>query len=287
MSAFREYWLVLRLHIRMQFGLSALSSRVRRRASGKDALKMLGFGLLMLYAVGAVLFLYGAILFPLMRASVPSASNGFADLTPMIMSGVVILSMAVVLVFGTMTILALVFGAKDAETFAALPLRGQSVFLSKFTMAYAIESGMTALFLWPAVVIYGIVLELPVSSFLPLILRTIPVWLLLPAVPMALAALLSMLFTRLTALVKHRDKLLMVFSVIMVLGLVAGQSLLTGRLTVTLSDPAKVAALLADGMEWLSAVTDAFPPAGWSAQALIGSSAGPAAFGFLGLAVAG
>ncbi len=274
MSAMQEFRRVLRLHIRMQLGLSVIGSKKGAR-SGKETLKMIGFGLLMLYAVGAVLFLYGMILFPMMR--------GAADLNIQyyIMSMIVLLCMTIVFIFGTMTTLSLVFGAKDAETFAALPLRGQSVFLAKFTMAYAIEAGMTAVFLWPAVIIYGIVSKLSAGGFLLLILRALPVWLLLPALPMALAALVSMLFTRLTALAKHRDRLLMIFGIVLTLGLVVGQSLISGRLAPTLSDPAKVQALLTDSSEWLGAVTRAFPPAGWCANALVGTAS--AGFGYLGM----
>ncbi|MDR1668442.1 MAG: hypothetical protein LBR76_00600 [Oscillospiraceae bacterium] len=280
MSALREYWRVLRLHARMQLGLSALGARARGGRPGKNTLRAVGFGLLMLYAVGAVLFIYGAVLFPLMRAA------SVLNMHTFIMGGIVLLCMTVVLFFGTMTILSLVFGAKDAETFAALPLRGQSVFLAKFTMAYAIETGMTAVFLWPAVVIYGIVSKLSAPEFLLLILRALPVWLLLPAVPMAAAALLSMVFTRLSALARHRDKLLMVFGILLTLGLVIGQSLLTGRLAPALSDQAKVEELLVNSGAWLGAVSRAFPPAGWCAQALIGTNAASAAFGYLGLAAA-
>lgn len=278
MSALQEFRRVLRLHIRMQLGLSVIGSKKGARP-GKETLKMVGFGLLMLYAVGAVLFLYGMILFPMMRGA------AVLNIQHYIMSMIVLLCMTIVFIFGTMTTLSLVFGAKDAETFAALPLRGQSVFLAKFTMAYAIEAGMTAIFLWPAVIIYGIVSKLSAGGFLLLILRALPVWLLLPALPMALAALVSMLFTRLTALAKHRDRLLMVFGFVLTLALVVGQSLLSGRLAPTLSDPEKVGALLTDSSEWLGAVTRAFPPAGWCANALIGTNAAPISFGFLGLIV--
>ncbi|MDR0294419.1 MAG: hypothetical protein LBH95_09760 [Oscillospiraceae bacterium] len=278
MNAWQEYRRVLFLHIRMQFSLSALGAKGRKR-SGRETAKLLGFGFLLLYAVGAVLLFYGLILFPFLRGA---AEMG---LQVPVMGIVILLCMIIVMFFGTMSLFSLVFGARDAETYAALPLREQTVFAVKFTMTYGIEAATTAVFLWPAVVIYGVVSELPAPSFLLLILRALPVWLLLPAVPMALAALLSMLLTRLTALSRHRDALMLVFGMVLVLGMTLGQGLLSGRLATALGDADKVTEMLTDTGAMLKAVTRAFPPAMWGAQALIGAAA-ETALGYFGLAAA-
>jgi ABC-2 type transport system permease protein len=284
MTAFQEYWRVLCLHIRMQTGLSALSAKRRKRLLGKETLKMVGYGFLILYAVSAVLLVYSFVVYPFMKGAAEiEGALGISLLIP-IMGIIVLLCMIVVMIFGTLTLLSLVFGARDAEAYAALPLREQSVFAAKFTMAYGIELAVTALFLWPPVVIYGIVSGLPVPAFLFLLLRALPVWLLLPSVPMALAALVSMIFTRLTALSRHRDKLMMVFGMALVIAMVGGQAFFAGRLTPVLGDMEQIERLLTDNSAMLESVTGYFPPATWSAQALIWMDAAGAGMGFLGIA---
>ncbi|MDR0324960.1 MAG: hypothetical protein LBI19_02545 [Oscillospiraceae bacterium] len=282
MNAFQEYWRVFCLHVRMQLSLSAVSAKGRKR-SGKETAKMLGFGFLILYAVAAILLLYGFILLPFLRAAAE------AGLQIAVMGVIVLVCMIVVMVFGALTLLSLVFGARDAEAYAALPLREQSVFAAKFSIAYGIEMGVTALFLWPAVVIYGMVSELAAMDFVILLLRALPVWLLLPMAPMALAALISMLFTRLMAYTRRRDTLLMVFGMLLFFGMLLGQGLLMGRMP-TLEDPDRIMEILSDNSAMLEAVTQSFPPAMWCAQALVDENTAKAGLGFLGIlgsAVAG
>ena len=284
MSAAREYWRVFRLHVRMQLSLSSVSAKGRKR-SGRETAKMLGFGFLILYAVGAVLLVYSLIVYPFMKAAAEAEkATGLAVLIP-VMGSIVLICMVVVMVFGTLTLLSLVFGAKDAETFAALPLREQSVFAAKFSMAYGVELGIMAVFLWPPVIIYGAVSGMSAPAFLLLVLRTLPVWLLLPSVPMAFAALISMLFTRLMALTKRRDTLLMIFGIALVLGMTVGQAMLSGRMAIVLGDEDKIMEILFDSRRSLETMLGYFPPALWSARALAGGAA-EAGFGFLGIIAA-
>jgi ABC-2 type transport system permease protein len=275
MSAAREYWCVLKLHLRMQLSLSSISAKGRKR-SGRETLKMLGYGLIILYSLGAVLLIYSVILFPFLRGAAE------AGLQIPVMGVVVLLCMLLVLVFGTLTLLSLVFGARDAEAYAALPLREQSVFAVKFSMAYGIEMAVTALILWPAVVIYGIVSGFSAWEFFLLIARALPVWVLLPMAPMALAALIAMLFTRLMALAKRRDMLLVIFGLLLVLGLTVGQGMLMGRLAPVLEGD-QIIELLEDNSAMLQAITQSFPPAMWCAQALVDENAAKAGVGFLGM----
>lgn len=281
MSAFQEYLRVLRLHMRMQF--SAVTSNLgmnRQRRSGRETAKIVGLGLLMLYAVGAILLFYGLILFPFLRGA---AGSGMQAL---VMGIIVLACMLVILIFGTLTLISLVFGAKDAEFYAALPLREQSVFAAKFTMVYAIETGMSAFFLWPAVVIYGVVSNFTPLEFILLILRAIPVWLLLPAVPLAFAALLSMLFVRLTALSKHRDTVFMVIGMAFVLICAVGPSLFSSRIATAIGDENAIMEILSDNSAMLNSATQAFPPARWIAHLLVGDDAAEIGFSALGLLAA-
>jgi ABC-2 type transport system permease protein len=285
MSAVREYWRVFCLHLRMQMNLSALSARMSR-PSGKEILKMAGYGLLILYCLGAILAVYSFVVFPFMKAAAEVEKALGVSLLMPLMGTIVLFCMIVVMIFGTLTLLSLVFSAKDAEAYAALPLREQSVFAAKFSIAYGIELGVTALILWPAVIIYGMVSSLTAAEFAALILRALPVWFLLPMAPMAFAALISMLFTRLMAYSRRRDVLLMIFGMALVFGMVAGQGFLMGRVGSMMDGEAPeviIAKLLSDNSFMLEAVTDWFPPVKWCAQALIEQNAGKAAMGFLGM----
>lgn len=285
MNAFEEYWRVLCLHIRMQLSLSAISARGRKRPA-KETLKMLGYGLIILYGAGAVLLVYSLVVFPFMKAAAEAEKALGISLLAPLLGAIILLSILVVMVFGTLTLLSLVFGARDAEAYAALPLREQSVFSAKFTIAYGVELGVTALFLWPPVVIYGIVSELPFAGFLLLLLRAVPVWLLLPSIPMAAAAFISIFFTRLTALSRHRDKLTMIFGFALVTVMLSGQSFLAGRLAPVLGDEDVLEQMLTDNSAMLEAATGYYPPAMWSARVIVGQNAAEAGTGLLGLIAA-
>jgi ABC-2 type transport system permease protein len=282
MSPFQEYLRIFRLHIRMQMNLPSPGARGGKRPA-KETAKLLGFGALILYAAAAVLSLYVWVLYPFMKkAAELEEASGIGLLMPL-MGGVVLASMLMVLVLGTLTLLALVFGARDAGAFAALPVREQSVFMAKFSVVYCIELAASALIFWPAAVIYGIVSNLSFPYFFFLIIRAVPVWFLLPMVPMALAALLSMAFTRLTALARRRDLLLTIFGMVLVFSLVIGQASLMGHFAPMLGDEEAVALLLTENGALLEAVTRSFPPAMWASLALLGQDAAGGLLGAFGL----
>lgn len=236
------------------------------RMSGKNTrLKTVGLAVLFLYAGAALIFAYAMILYPMMGAAATLGMGGA------VMAVVVLISMLAVLIFGTMTLIGMVFTAKDAEFYAALPLRPQSVFFAKFGMVYLTELGITALLMWPAGIIYCMYAGFSLWFFIKLLV----LWLLLPAIPLAISTIIAMPLVRLTAFSRHRDALVMIISLVMVVAVVVGQVWLQNSMRTTIGDPSELEAILSNQSGLISQATASFPPALWCARALVdsGSSA--------------
>lgn len=271
MSAVRELWRILCLHTRIRFGVSTWGRK------GGNLKKTIGYGLLLLYGIAALSGVYGFVLYPIM------VSAAELKLESLVMAFVVLVSLMATLVFGIMNLIGIVFTAKDAEFYAALPVRPQSVFGAKFGMVYLTELGITAFILFPAGIIrqmVGTAVPLPDGGMqteagfsLLFCLRLLLVWLLVPAIPLALGALVSMPFIRLAGTSRHRDAVTVILSLVLIIGLMVGQMLISSRMSGIYDSPEQIQLLLENPDGLIQMVTGAFPPAQWAAAFLTGAGA--------------
>ncbi len=252
----RQFFLLVRLLLRMRLGLSVLKASQRHNPNAFTRHVLIGVAVA--FAVLTILGTYGFILFTIM---LPAVLSG---LGPVVLGLVFLISMVFVLVLGTLSMISLVWGAKDTELYAALPLTQRSVFLSKLFMVYLVELLSTLFFAVPAVILYAVHVPVP-GWYWPACLLVIP---LLPVIPMAVSALLSALLMRASALFRRRE-LFMVLGSFVLIGLIF---LLQGQMNsffaTTAQDPDSIAGLLQDSAGLLRSVTGAFPPAAWAAGAL-------------------
>ena len=256
----KDFRLLFTLHLRMQFSVSLLRDSWKR--GGKEKRKIVGMGLLFLYAGIMLIGLYCLLLWGLFTAS------GALGLAQVVMGGVVLLAMLVALIFGTISLLGLVMNATDAAYYAVMPLRAGAVFASKFSMVYLAELGFSALLVLPAVAIYAATCGGSVWLFI----RTLLLLPLLPMIPLALSSVVALPLTRLTSLFRHRERFLMIGGILMVGLAVFGQAFLSRTITESILAPEAMFENM-DGL--LRAATAAFPPAGWLARGLLAAGTQP------------
>ncbi len=256
MTGFREFWLLLKLHLRMRLALSSLRVTLR---TGKGKAKIFGFTLLFLYVLAALWLVLCLFLYPMMGVAV---QMGVADV---IVGVMVMASMLVSLFLGTLSLLGLVFNAKDTELYAALPVRQGSVFAAKFSMVYLTELAFSLFIMLPVGVIYALEAGSSPAFWIkfPLIV------LLAPVVPLVISSMLALPLMLLTARFKRRDIVMLILSLLLMLALVFGQMYLSVSMQTVVESPEQITALLSDPDGLISSALGAFPPAMWAAKGLL------------------
>lgn len=257
MGEWKQIRLLIGLQLRSRLGLSVL--KAARRHDSRAFTKQLLLGLCVLIGVASLLFTYGMLLFFIMGPAI-EAGLGHA-----VLGLVFLVCMVMVLVLGLITMVTVVWGAKDIELYAALPLTQRSVFFSKLAVVYISEALITLFIALPAVILYGVNTATGAGFWL----LSIPVMLLLPAIPMAVSALLSMLMMRLVARGRRRELWMVVGSFALVALVFALQMGMNRFFAMGADDEEAILRLLADNAGLLRSVTAMFPPAAWAAGALV------------------
>lgn len=183
----------------------------------------------------------------------------------------ILVSMLAGVMFGLNYIIASFYYATDLPLLIPLPLAPQSVLYAKFAVLLLNELVSIAILYLPAVVGYGLRLH-PGASFWPLALV---VFLLLPFIPLAVAALLALGLMALTNGRVNRDGLRVAGSVLFVLlwlGLQSLQRYWVNRNFASGLSPEGIAAVqrLAQRGGLLDLIGRYFPPSVWATRAILG-----------------
>lgn len=247
-----------RLRVMMQ---AKAGSKAGRVATGI----LMAFSFLVLGGMWSVAcyFLFGAL-----------AAGGNAELG---LFGVNVMAMLMTLFFSIASVIGTLFSATDSELLMSMPLRQGSVFAAKFVYVYAGELLITAFIALPAYVCYMIAVGFNVWTAAAALL----VVALLPALPMVLASLASLLLMRSAVFMRHREAFMTAFSVVIAVGFSLGGQLLgqmMGRL-----DENELMAVLGGASDILSLAARSFPPAAWAARAVSTGAGYLAAAANLGL----
>ncbi|MDR0249435.1 MAG: hypothetical protein LBI44_07285 [Oscillospiraceae bacterium] len=265
MSAGREYFLLLLLQIKL---------RVRSGSAGKPRpLHTFAVGLAVVYMVVAVSFLEVFMLGPLFTAAKTlddmALQAGGLTLANALFGYALFLVMAMCLVLGTVTLLSIVFFAKDTEVFAAFPLRQGNVFASKFTICYLAELGFSLFLLAPAAGTYAHYVGVP-GSFWP---RLAFAALLLPVLPLAFAALVALPLTAVFGRMRRRGLVGAAAGMLAVAALVAGQMWFSASLSRLFLGDALLE-LLNGNKGFITSSLGAFPPLLWLTRAVFDGGLG-------------
>ena len=195
----KNYWLLTRLMLK-----NSLAS-MNPFAQGDDSAKKKGGkarGLLLL-----VLMLYGVGFLVWFEIQIYNFTAGLSN--PLLLPGMAILiAMMLTLVLGLFQGLSELYQGKDAPFLAVLPVTSRQAFAARLTSLYVSETAINILVLFPAFVLYAI----KSGKVLPTVLTAIPVWLLVPVIPLSIVALLSALLMRLSFFSRHREVVVMVLS---------------------------------------------------------------------------
>lgn len=248
------------------YGLGLRGGRGRARLLGAAAL-------IALLAAVAVVYLW--------ELGRGMAAAGAADAIPALAALAGSLS-AVALVFvkapGT------VFGCRDYDLVAALPVPVRTVVLARTAPLYGFAVALSALLSAPLYAAYFT--SAPASPASPAAIATAAaVSVLAPLAPAAVATLVSLALTSVAVRFRHAGAVQLVLSALLVVAVVAG-SLALGRAS-SGADDAAALVVMGDVAGALSAaVASAYPPVAWAAAAVReGSLAGLLAFATLSLAL--
>ncbi len=247
-----NYWNLLRTLLRVNFGIGKLRYQLK-----KDPGKLFGalaLGLLMALAVVPLLWLLTRIL-DLLHGALAQAGQSYLIVTLTLLA-----SQLLIFLFGIFYLLSAFYLTRDREQLLALPLHPRQVLGAKFTLVLVNEYLSSWPLLLPILIYFGWLERAGLGYWLSLV----PVLLLLPLLPLALAALLVVGLMRVVNLGRHKDKLI-----------VAGSLLL---MTLSILLQLKLAGFSGQGTEFLQAMTapnglsqklaSGFPPALWASRML-------------------
>ena len=267
MSAFRSGCALrslLALQVRsLLYGLGIRGGRGRARLLGAAALIILlaGIAAAYMWLLGSSMVTVGA------AGAIPALAALAGSLA------------AVALVFvkapGT------VFGCRDYDFVAALPVSVRTVVLARTAPLYGFGIALSVLLSTPLYTAYF--LAVPVGP--PAVVAAAACSVCAPLAPAAVATLVSLALTSAAVRFRHAGAVQLVLSVLVVMGIVVGSFVLGG--TSSGVDDAATLAAMGDIAGVLSkVVASAYPPAAWAASAVgEGSVAGFIAFVALSLAL--
>ena len=196
------------LRLQLLSRLADLKPRNFRNALKEKKGRTIGMAILIVFLIiylGAMLFIIeNKILDILMKMGTPD----------MLISMVVTLATVGTLIMSFFFVLSSLYLGRDAAYLAALPLRSRTILGAKLTQVWISETCIDALILLPACILYGIRTGADAGFWL----RLVPVWLLISLLPICLIAFVSSLLIRLSALWKHREVLLTVSGIVLLIG---------------------------------------------------------------------
>ncbi len=248
---------LIKVQMKSQWGLSL--ARYTMKNDKKALLKGIGFALIILISLGQFVFFYTFLLSKVYEAS--KAMN----IQRLILTSGAMATGLFTLFFGILFILGALFLSKDIQLLSSLPLRQQSIFLSKFVIVLLEEYLFVLFFMVPPVIIYGAGEGMGVAYYLTALICI----LLLPLIPLVISALLSLGMMRLVSQSRRRDLITIIGSVVLLVALMVGQFALLSKIPE--DDPNFLIQLLQDSEGILEFSGRMYPPAIWITRALSGT----------------
>lgn len=274
MTAFRSYRVLLALHLKLSLGVSEARANWRsRRGRGKTTGIALAIAYALVMFTGAYMLALNAVFGNIRHWQREALALGVAEemsgLAESMLGAVLGTAMLVCFVFGSMSLFSTVFHARDAELFASMPILPGAVFAAKFSVVCLYELVTTAIIVLPAGAMYCVHFLRGGEVWL-FWLRLIPVFLLLPALPLALASLPALALTRLTRSARRRERVNLAAQILVLVFALGLQFLMSGTMQEFFSQDA-LRSFLRENGEFISALPGWFPPAEWAGQAVTGT----------------
>lgn len=188
----------------------------------------------------------------------------------MLITMAVMLTTAGTLILSFFFTLSSLYLGRDAAYLAALPLKPRTILSAKMVQVWVSETLIDAIILLPACILYAVKVGVDPGFYL----RMIVVWLLIAIMPICVIAFVSSLLIRLTALWKHREILLTVSGIALMVGYMF-LMMNMGQITGDSADGGEmIKQLVESSSARIGAMTKLFPPAAWAANGMLGQNYG-------------
>lgn len=265
-------WKLFMVQFRVRFGLSVLKYNLTHKKS--EIFKVIFISIAIIVAFLNIFGMYTFLSYGLIMAAMK------INHPEIVLTMVLLAAQVMSLIFGSFFIMGHLFLAKDNEFLASLPIPQWKVFASKFMHVYLSEMLISIALLLPPIIIYSVFAG---AGFL-FYLKSFIIMLFTPSIPLALAALLSLVLMRILGKAKHRDLFTVIFSFVFIVAFIVGQMIVSAKMPT--EDFSKVmSAFLIKGNEMINTVGSYFPPSIWATMALYDTGLN-GLFNFLGFILA-
>ena len=182
----------------------------------------------------------------------------------------VMLATAGTIVMSFFFVLSSLYLGRDAAYLASLPLKPRTILTAKLTQVWISETCIDALIILPACIMYGV----RTGAAAVFYLRMAVVWLLVSLLPICLIAFLSSLLIRISALWKHREMLLTVGGIVLLVAYMFVMGNLGGMTGDSADGGNMLLQFVTSNTSRIETLTKIFPPAGWAAKGMLGQEPG-------------
>ena len=252
------------LRLQLLSRLADLKPRNFKAALKEKKGRTIGMAIAIVFLViylGAILFIVeNKMLDVLMKMGTPD----------MLISMAVTLATVGTLIMSFFFVLSSLYLGRDAAYLAAMPLKARTILSAKLVQVWISETCIDALLLLPACILYGVKTGVSFSFYL----RLIPVWLLIAVLPICIIAFVSSLIIRVSGLWKHRELVMTVVGIALMVGYIFLMMNL-GSVTGDSADGGEMMQrFMMDYSSRIESMTSMFPPAVWAAKGLLGADYG-------------
>ncbi len=183
----------------------------------------------------------------------------------MLLSMAVTAAMLSTLILAFFFIMSSLYFSRDSAFIASMPITDRTVLAAKLTQIWISETGISALFILPACILYGIRVGVDALFWVRMIL----VWLGVAVLPIVIIAFLSTLLIRLSFLWKRRE----------IVATVGGIALMVGYMIFCMNMGSMfggdesadfLTQFFTSNATRIESMTRLFPPAAWAAKGLMG-----------------
>ncbi len=225
------------------------------KGKGKAGLRIFAYIFLIVYLGGILIFVENSVLNVLISVQMPDLLLGLCVTAAMLST----------LVLGFFFILSSLFLGRDASFLASLPIRPRTLLSAKLCQVYLSETGVAALFILPAGILYGIKLGTGAGFYLRLIFVLLGV----SVLPICIVTVLSALLIRISVLWKRWEAVATAGGIALMIAYFILCANLGSVLGAT-EDADLVQNFFLSNHARITAITRMFPPAAWAANGLLG-----------------
>ena len=252
------------LRLQLLSRLADLKPRNFRNALKEKKGRTVGMAILIVFLIvylGAMLFIIeNKILDILMKMGTPD----------MLISMVVTFATVGTLIMSFFFVLSSLYLGRDAAYLAAMPLKPRTILSAKLAQVWVSETCIDALLLLPACILYGVKVGVVAGYWL----RLLPVWLLIAMLPICIIAFVGSLIIRVSALWKHREMVMTVGGIALMIGYMFLMMNLGGVTGDSAESGEMLQRFMMDNTARIEGMTSMFPPAAWAAKGLLGKDYG-------------